>query len=404
MKNIPLVSVIIPAFNASKTLHQTLVSVSSQTYSDIEIIVVDDGSVDDTLTVVRAYIEIDPRVRCIEKANGGVASARNAGAKASQGEFLAFIDADDLWHPSRTAKGVAALLAGGDDTALVYSPYRRIDNNDMVMDSSTSHGVEGWVVNRHFHVNLIGNGSAIMVRRNAFEALGGYSSVLHEAGAQGCEDLLLQLRFSLHYRFGFVPEYLVGYRESAGNMSSNNEQMLRSGVIMMTIALAECPGFPELAERGLFGWYAWEYLKETLRSRHLRQAMSILLPRLKGKFFTVVKAAWNDVIAKVIRLPRRARNFLSRYFGFTVRPARRHFYEYDPARRKFPGDLEESNGDGTTVALLRTLCALAAYDADYCPEKYFPGSAQVSPAVVSEGVSATAYPVRAVLSPKEKHD
>lgn len=395
---------IIPAFNASKTLHRTLVSVSSQTYSELEIIVVDDGSADDTLAVVRAYIETDPRVRCIEKANGGVASARNAGARASQGEFLAFIDADDLWHPSRTAKGVAVLISGGDDMGLVYSPYRRIDSNDMVMDSSTSHGVEGWVVNRHFHINLIGNGSAIMVRRSAFEALGGYSSALHEAGAQGCEDLLLQLRFSLHYRFGFVPEYLIGYRESPGNMSSNNEQMLRSGVIMMTMALAECPGFPELAERGLFGWYAWEYLKESVQHRHLRQAVNLLMPRLRGKFFTVVKAACEDVWQKVSGLPRRIRNFLLRYFGFRVRPARRHFYEYEPARKQFPEDLMDSNGDATTAAFLRSLRALAAYDADYRPEKYFPDLARVPPVVVSDGLSKTAYQRRAVLSPNEKPD
>ena len=83
----PLVSVVIPAYNASQTLHETLLSVSAQTYRDLEIIVVDDGSVDQTALIARSYSEVDSRVRLVQKPNGGVASARNAGIQASSAEF-----------------------------------------------------------------------------------------------------------------------------------------------------------------------------------------------------------------------------------------------------------------------------------------------------------------------------
>jgi glycosyltransferase involved in cell wall biosynthesis len=169
----PLVSVVIPAFNASNTLQQTLLSVSAQTYRNMEIIVVDDGSADHTALIARDFSQIDPRVRLIQKSNGGVASARNAGTQASAADFMAFIDADDLWHPTKIAKQIALLTAGGNDMALVYSPFRLIDTAGMVVGSSRNHRVEGWVVNRHFYINFIGNGSSILIRKHVLEELGG---------------------------------------------------------------------------------------------------------------------------------------------------------------------------------------------------------------------------------------
>src|SRR6185436_16193158 len=130
-----LVSVVVPARNAAKTIHETLHSISRQTYRALEIIVVDDGSTDETAAIAQRHSLDDPRFRVISKPNGGVASARNEGIRVTTGEFVAFIDADDLWHPTKIGKQMEALLSGGPDMALVYSPFRVIDAGGRVVSS-----------------------------------------------------------------------------------------------------------------------------------------------------------------------------------------------------------------------------------------------------------------------------
>src|SRR5687768_3539829 len=94
--NGPLVSVVVPAFNAASTLSSTLGSIANQTYRSLDIIVVDDGSTDGTAAIARHFCLSEPRLRVITQPNGGVAAARNAGIRSSKGEFVAFMDADDL--------------------------------------------------------------------------------------------------------------------------------------------------------------------------------------------------------------------------------------------------------------------------------------------------------------------
>ena len=104
-----LVSVIIPAFNAARFLERTIISAQNQTHRNLEIIVVEDGSTDGTQHVAAAMADSDPRIKVIEKSNGGVASARNVGLAQARGEYVAFLDADDLWHPSKIELQIASL-------------------------------------------------------------------------------------------------------------------------------------------------------------------------------------------------------------------------------------------------------------------------------------------------------
>src|SRR5215218_7122776 len=115
MQSRPLVSVVIPAFNASKTLGETLKSVQQQTYDNLEILVVDDGSHDDTSTIVAAVGKLDPRIHLLRQPNKGVASARNLGISKATGGFIAPIDADDLWHPTKLEKQMRMMLEAGSD-------------------------------------------------------------------------------------------------------------------------------------------------------------------------------------------------------------------------------------------------------------------------------------------------
>ena len=327
-----LVSVVIPAFNASDTILEALESVSQQTYRNLEIVVVDDGSTDGTSALVQHYQKRDARVRLIQKPNAGVASARNAGIRSSLGAFVAFIDADDLWHPTKIAKQMTALLAGGPETALAYSPFRVIDVDGKVLSSSRRFGANGWVLYRHFHANLIGNGSSILVRKEVLEELGGFDPRLREAGAEGCEDLLLQLRIAARYRFAEVPEYLVGYRRRPGSMSSNAEQMIRSGVLAECIALSECSDIPHLSKDAILSRYEWQRLRCAARQGQIGDALRHFWRQFSVNPGLATTAFWNDLLLVAPRLPQLVRSGpRGRFWRLSeVPPATRHFYDFAP--------------------------------------------------------------------------
>ncbi len=118
---LPLVSVIIPAYNAENFIAKTLASVVAQTYRRLEILVVDDGSSDRTQSIVQTMAQQDPRIKLFKQANAGVAAARNAGIDKAKGEYIAPIDADDLWHPETLEKLLIPFDRGGTNLAWYQS-------------------------------------------------------------------------------------------------------------------------------------------------------------------------------------------------------------------------------------------------------------------------------------------
>ncbi len=111
----------IPAYNAEATIDDTLRSVRSQTYPHLEIIVVDDGSSDRTTSIVNAHAAVDGRISLISQKNAGVAAARNAGWQFARSALTAFVDADDLWAPTKIEKQLDVILSGGLQVGLVYT-------------------------------------------------------------------------------------------------------------------------------------------------------------------------------------------------------------------------------------------------------------------------------------------
>ncbi len=225
----PRVSVIVPAYNAQATIDETLASVSAQTMSDLEIIVVADGCTDMTVERVERRMSTDPRIRLIEQSNAGVAAARNAGIAVAVGAFVAPLDADDLWHPRKLERQIERFVDGGDDLGLVYNWYHPIDDASYVCGTVAAPRIEGQVLHRHLHWNFIGNGSTPLIRIQALDGLA-YDGRLRAANAGGCEDYLLQLQIALRWRFACVPAHLTGYRQRAGAMSANRGVMMRSHV------------------------------------------------------------------------------------------------------------------------------------------------------------------------------
>jgi glycosyltransferase involved in cell wall biosynthesis len=172
----PRVSVVIPAYNAQRFVAETIASVKAQSYQDIEIIVVDDGSTDQTAAIAESF----EGVRCIRKPNGGVSSARNRGVAEAQGELLAFVDSDDVWHPDKLRHQVA-LMDLHPDVVLGITE----SSSDRSLMASVGRVPEGQlpryrVIDQFGEVFLnpyLGM-SGVMVRKDAFNAVHGFDQTL----------------------------------------------------------------------------------------------------------------------------------------------------------------------------------------------------------------------------------
>lgn len=235
-----LVSVIVPAYNASATLEKTLLSILSQTHEDIEVIVVDDGSTDSTPDLVRQFAQNDGRLTLFQQRNAGVAAARNRGIEAASGTWVAPVDADDLWHPSKIELQVRAAERQGRDAVMAYSWSRRIDDQDRVMSDMGMPRNSGAVYNQLVASNFMRNASSAMFRRDAAIKVGGFDSGLQKAGAQGAEDLKLYLAISRQGQVAVAPHFLTGYRFLDESMSQDSTRMRRS--IEMVLRSIEAEG------------------------------------------------------------------------------------------------------------------------------------------------------------------
>jgi glycosyltransferase involved in cell wall biosynthesis len=253
----PLVSVVIPAYNGEATIDETLRSVRAQTHRRLEIIIVDDGSRDGTVETVLAHAAIDPRVSVMRQPNAGVAAARNTGWRSAAAELIAFVDADDLWAPTKIARQLEAIDAGGGRAGLAYTWYARIDPDSRVIGIGHRPNAQGQVLQDIFRGNFIGNGSAALIRRAVLEEVGGFDPGLRARGAQGCEDFSIYFRIAENYDFALVPEPLTGYRTLPGNMSSDMLQMLRSWRIVANEMVERHPQSRAAITEGLANYLEW---------------------------------------------------------------------------------------------------------------------------------------------------
>jgi glycosyltransferase involved in cell wall biosynthesis len=251
------VSVIVPAYNAEATIDETLHSVRNQTFRDIEIIVVDDGSQDGTSARVEAHMRDDSRIRLLQTPNGGVARARNIGIDAASADLIAPLDADDLWHPEKLARQVKAMDKGGPEVGLVYCWYVVIDEASRIIGYGIRDRHDGNVLRRMSLGNLVGNGSAPLIRKAAIIEAGRYDPQLRDQGAQGCEDLKIYYAIAERWQFAVVPAFLLGYRATQSSMSSDGRRMLRSFDLVMQPVRERHPHYAsqiEIGRRHLSEW------------------------------------------------------------------------------------------------------------------------------------------------------
>ncbi|WP_458071086.1 glycosyltransferase family 2 protein [Rhodanobacter sp. BL-MT-08] len=157
-----LVSVIMPVYDAARWLHKGVDSVLQQTHRQLELIAVDDGSQDESLTILNAYARADPRVRVLRQpTNSGVAAARNAGIAAAQGDYIAFLDADDWWHTSKLEIQLDNMRET--NTQISYTAYFRVSEEGRVLGRVTPPAKVSW--RDMLASNFIGNLTGVYARR-----------------------------------------------------------------------------------------------------------------------------------------------------------------------------------------------------------------------------------------------
>jgi glycosyltransferase involved in cell wall biosynthesis len=228
----PDVSVVIPAFNAAAFIAQALDSVLGQTLGSLEVIVIDDGSVDETSAIVERFAARDSRVRLFHQENAGVGAARNTGIRHARGTYIAPLDADDVWSHDKLQKQVARMEECGSATGMVYCWSNLIDQTGRWLEVNTPHTAEGRVARALIVRNIVGNSSVPLFRATALSDVGAYLTRAEQGGAEGCEDWDLALRVAERHDVRVVAEPLVGYRQVASAMSFRGEGMRRSYAVM----------------------------------------------------------------------------------------------------------------------------------------------------------------------------
>ncbi|MDM9381603.1 glycosyltransferase family A protein [Chlorogloeopsis sp. ULAP01] len=276
----PKVSIIIPAYNAMTYLPETVESVLRQTFTDFEVLIVDDGSSDQ---IVQWVSELeDPRVKLISQENQGVSLARNTGIAYAQGEYVAFLDADDLWTPTKLEKQVIC-LDQNPSVGLVHTWMALIDckgkSNGRVMTSNA----EGNTWQQLLEKNMVAC-SSVMVRRCCLQNVGGFEPHLNFA-----EDWDMWIRISAHYHFAVIKEALYYYRQVPNSLSKNIRVLEQAFLFVIEKAFHSVPPKLLYLKKHSYGYanlcLAWKALQSSCRdyklARYYRQKAISYYPHLR---------------------------------------------------------------------------------------------------------------------------
>jgi glycosyltransferase involved in cell wall biosynthesis len=220
----PKVSVIIPAYNAMTYLPETVESVLRQTFTEFEVLIIDDGSSDHIVQWVSQVT--DPRVKLISQANQGLPGARNTGIAHAQGEYLAFLDADDLWESTKLEKQVRC-LDSNPAVGLVHTPMVLVNEQGNSTGRVMASNAEGDVWQKLLERNVIACPS-VMLRRCCFETVG-----VFDRNLRSLEDWDMWIRIASRYPFAMIKEPLAYYRQLPNSMSKNCQVMEKAfGIVI----------------------------------------------------------------------------------------------------------------------------------------------------------------------------
>lgn len=274
--DVPTISAVVPAYNAADTITRTVQSILDQTLPVCEVIVVDDGSTDQTAAIVE---RLGPPVRCITQENAGPNAARNHGVREATGDWIAFLDADDSWLPNKLER-MAPLLKDDPQTGVVHC---------YTVDERSWHKYDGELTfDMLWDHNYVGTSTAI-VRKAAWESVGGFDEDRQLIGA---EDYNMWLRLAARgWKFRLCPEELVEYTPAAGSLSSQVRRVL-DGELLNARRIAEFANLPparlQQRERELYA----EYGVAMFHARDMRGARQFLGQALRFRPSVDVLARW----------------------------------------------------------------------------------------------------------------
>ncbi|MFB2895267.1 glycosyltransferase [Aerosakkonemataceae cyanobacterium BLCC-F50] len=302
----PLVSVIIPIFNGEKTIRDTIESVINQTFSNWELIAIDDGSQDATLDIVSSIK--DSRLKVFSYPNAGAPTSRNRGFSHSEGEFIAFLDADDCWTPDKLEAQLKALQENP-DAAVAYSWSDFVDESGSFLRQGSHSTVSGNVYEKLLLADFLDNGSNPLIRRQAFMEVGGFDESL-PAG----QDWDLYLRLAARYNFVVVPVSQILYRVSANSISSNVMRLESGCLKAIERAFSQAPE-------------SLQYLKPySLANLYKYLTFKILdAPPERHKGLAAARFIWQAIVCDRDRLPKQQILFriLLKIALFTLLPSKK---------------------------------------------------------------------------------
>jgi len=234
-----LISVIMPAYNAEKYIEQAIKSLQDQTYSNWELVIVDDGSTDETLSIVKKIVDVDNRVKVLSQARGQQGKARNLGIKNSTGNYVAFLDADDLWISSKLQTQLDLIQSRPDVDLLFTCGYTLLPDGS-TLDMNIVVKNWNWANDRDTFINANQIPAlSVMVRRQAIEAV---KLFCEQPDIQsGAEDYHLWIKLLKNGKFLSIADKLFYYRIHPMQVSAPNNNT--------SIAIANC--FFELVSSGI---------------------------------------------------------------------------------------------------------------------------------------------------------
>lgn len=261
MEIIPSISIVIPAYNSAKFLPAVIQSVLEQTYKYWELLVIDDGSTDNTAALVNEYCQLDSRIRLISKENGGVSSARNLGVELSNAELIAFLDSDDLWLPDKLSVHVD-YMDTHPEVGVSFARVELIDSEGKSTGKLTANIFKDLQSHVFFYTNPTVTTSNVVIRKSIFQSLGGFDKAIKYSEDI---DLLFRIAVQSDLKIEGIDKVLIQYRLHSSGLSSDIMKMKEGWIKLMDKARKEAPNLVEEHYRAAEAAHFQYWAKQTLR-------------------------------------------------------------------------------------------------------------------------------------------
>ena len=280
-KENPLISVIIPTYNREHFLKDAIESVLSQTYNNLELIIVDDGSVDNTQQLVQKFT--DKRINYIRQEHKGASTARNRGIQEVKGEYIAFLDSDDIWLPKKIEKQLKIFRESKLSPGIVYAGVQYIDSHSNRKKQRKLSNYRGKILRQLLRKNIAGIGSTILVKRECFKKCG-----LFDESLSSRVDLDMLIRICQHFTADFVPEVLCSIRVHDKRITADIAGKIKSREILFKKI------YPYLKQYSiLLAKYLYETGELYLKIDNTKKAKEYIVRSLK------VFPLWRSILALV---------------------------------------------------------------------------------------------------------